>query len=125
MSVVGSEKDGYRQVVELGNAGSNTGWNVNLPEGTYYWSVQAIDGAYAGSKFAPEKSFTVTDTAPPIVTSFVPVSGSINEATLDTNLTIQFDENVTLGTGEIVIKRKSDDSVYRRIHGPQQIRLLC
>jgi len=30
--------------------------------GTYYWSVQAVDGAFAGSPFAPEQSFTVTAT---------------------------------------------------------------
>jgi len=29
---------------------------------TYYWSVQAVDGAYAGSPFAPEQSFTLTAT---------------------------------------------------------------
>jgi hypothetical protein len=31
----------------------------NLAPGKYYWSVQAIDGAYMASSFAPEDSFTV------------------------------------------------------------------
>jgi hypothetical protein len=30
----------------------------NLPDGTYYWSVQAIDSGYAGSAFAPEAVFS-------------------------------------------------------------------
>jgi hypothetical protein len=30
-----------------------------LPLGRIYWSVQAVDSAFAGSAFAPEQSFTV------------------------------------------------------------------
>jgi len=38
---------------------------LRLPRGTYYWSVQAVDGGYRGSAFAPEQTFTVTrDFAP-------------------------------------------------------------
>ena len=44
-----------------GNAGQTTSWNVrNLPMGTYYWSVQAIDNSFVGSTFAEEASFEVT-----------------------------------------------------------------
>lgn len=48
---------GYRTVPQLG---TTTGTNalLNLTNGvTYYWSVQAIDSALAGSPFAPEQSF--------------------------------------------------------------------
>ena len=31
-----------------------------LPEGKYYWSVQAIDNGFTGSAFAPETSFTIS-----------------------------------------------------------------
>lgn len=37
------------------------GVNYNQP---YYWSVQAMDGSFAGSPFAPEQSFSI---APPVV----------------------------------------------------------
>jgi len=52
---------GYRKVVDLGNAQQNTSYTLNkaLPIGLYYWSVQAIDHAFAGSEFAPEKSFAI------------------------------------------------------------------
>ncbi len=54
--------DGQRKVVARGNAGQNLSWVLNdLPNGTYYWSVQAVDQSYAGSAFATEASFTVTD----------------------------------------------------------------
>ena len=55
---------GYRWVVAMGNTFQDTSWTVsNLPPGTYYWSVQAIDNAFAGSEFAPEESFTIASAA--------------------------------------------------------------
>jgi len=55
MSDIGN---GFRKIVESGNAQKNTSWSVkNLPDGTYYWSVQAIDHAFAGSAFSSESSF--------------------------------------------------------------------
>ncbi|MGH7493337.1 MAG: fibronectin type III domain-containing protein [bacterium] len=51
---------GYRRIPKLGNTNHNTGWIVhNLKPGTYYWSVQAIDNAFAGSPFAAEQFFTI------------------------------------------------------------------
>lgn len=36
-------------------------WTIrNLPSGTYYWSVQAIDNTFSGSAFSDESGFTVT-----------------------------------------------------------------
>ncbi|MBC6951690.1 T9SS C-terminal target domain-containing protein, partial [candidate division KSB1 bacterium] len=60
---------GYRKVPKLGNTNHNKSWIIkNLAPGTYYWSVQAIDNAFAGSPFAPEQSFVILetgDTTPP------------------------------------------------------------
>jgi hypothetical protein len=48
---------GVRSIPALGNAMQNLSWEIELPGlGPYYWSVQSIDGAYAGSAFAPEQS---------------------------------------------------------------------
>ncbi len=47
---------GYRGVVGLGNAQQNTSWNFTVTgPGPFYWSVQALDGAFAGSLFATEQ----------------------------------------------------------------------
>ncbi len=47
---------GYRRVVALGNAQERRSWTVRVtPGGRYYWSVQAIDAAFAGSLFAAEQ----------------------------------------------------------------------
>jgi hypothetical protein len=53
---------GWRRVPQLGNAQQNlSSWLTGLKYGSnYYWSVQAIDSAYAGSPFANEVMFAVT-----------------------------------------------------------------
>jgi hypothetical protein len=52
---------GYPRVPGVGNTHQTTSWEIELPgAGPYYWSVQAVDGAFAGSSFATESS-TATD----------------------------------------------------------------
>jgi hypothetical protein len=51
---------GLRYLQAIGNTNADTSWTItNLAEGTYYWSVQAIDQAYVGSDFAEEQTFTI------------------------------------------------------------------
>jgi predicted nucleotidyltransferase len=51
---------GFRRVAALGYTNQNTSWEVMLPgPGTYHWSVQAVDGAFAGSAWASEQTVTV------------------------------------------------------------------
>ncbi|MGA9762155.1 MAG: FG-GAP-like repeat-containing protein [Gaiellaceae bacterium] len=48
---------GVRRVAAPGNAGHRTQMTISdLPDGTYYWTVQAVDSAFAGSAFATEKT---------------------------------------------------------------------
>ena len=66
MSAHSDISSGYRRIVSLGNSQKRKRWTIkNLPEDIYYCSVQAIDGAYAGSVFAEEQSFIID--APPTV----------------------------------------------------------
>ena len=52
--------NGYRRVMLPGNARNQTSFTVHqLPEGIYYWAVQAVDNNFKGSSFAAEESFTV------------------------------------------------------------------
>lgn len=47
-----------------GNAGQKTSFTIsNLVNGTYYWQVQAVDNAFAGSAFSAEQSFIVDNSA--------------------------------------------------------------
>ena len=59
--------NGARRIVDLGNGGAAPQWRLNnLAAGTYFWSVQAVDAAWAGSAFAPEASFTITNARPTV-----------------------------------------------------------
>lgn len=54
-----SNENGKRWVYAEGNASNSTQWKLNLPAGTYTWSVQALDASYQGSVWATEQSFTI------------------------------------------------------------------
>ena len=48
-------RDGYRLIPKMGNTQKRTSWTLKLPPvSTFYWGVQAIDGAFLGSKFATQ-----------------------------------------------------------------------
>lgn len=66
---------GFRRVPKFGNAGYRTSFIItNLPGGTYYYSVQAVDNAFEGSPFATEQSFTLPA---PVITN-QPQSQTVN-----------------------------------------------
>ena len=50
---------GYRRIIQKGVIQGNS-WTIKkLIPGTYYWSVQAIDNAYAGGTWATESTFVL------------------------------------------------------------------
>lgn len=55
-------QNGYRKLAERGNAGMRLSYDLksSYPAGTYYWGVQSIDNAFAGSAFALG-TFTITE----------------------------------------------------------------
>lgn len=60
VSPLSDQANGYRRTSKAGNAGHRTTKKMSgLPEGKYYWSVQAIDNAFQGSAFASNESFTI------------------------------------------------------------------
>ena len=69
MLAAAATDDGYRRFASKGNVDQNTSWTVDLPNGTYYWSVQAVDHSYVGSQFSSEGSFTVTESGKGIATT--------------------------------------------------------
>lgn len=80
--VVGSgNAGGFRLVQQMGNVGHNNVWQIkDLSDGTYYWSVEAIDQVYRNSKFQSELFFTID--GPPTVPSNIRVSAGVNSVTL-------------------------------------------
>ena len=67
ISPLSSPATGFRRIAQRGNAEQRRFAILThlTPGQTYYWSVQAVDGAYAGGPFAPESSFTYTP--PPVI----------------------------------------------------------
>ena len=60
LSPMSNRSTGFRKVIGLGNTNHRNSWTIKgLVNQTYYWSVQAIDNAFAGSNFAAEKSFNM------------------------------------------------------------------
>jgi hypothetical protein len=49
---------GWRRIPARGPIQTTT-WRVTLPAGMYYWSVQAVDAAFAGSAWAAEATVVV------------------------------------------------------------------
>ena len=50
---------GYRRVPTMGNAQKRLSWPVKGLRGTFYWSVQAVDTAFAGSPWPEAQPMTV------------------------------------------------------------------
>ncbi|MFQ6673283.1 MAG: FG-GAP-like repeat-containing protein [Fidelibacterota bacterium] len=77
---------GLRRIPALGNVNHNTSWKIeNLTDGTYRWSVQAVDHGLKGSPFATEASFSV-DIAPAAPTGVAVTSG-------DQQITLSWNQN--------------------------------
>jgi hypothetical protein len=95
MSAMADPETGTGFVPQTGNAGHNTFYILKglHKDTTYYWSVQAIDPAYAGSDFATEKSFTIKHTV---------------------NIGFEFydQEDNPLTKGKLLIAHRKDDEQY-------------
>ena len=85
VSPLSNVTNGFRRVPQLGNTGHPNSLTIkNLAPGTYYWSVQAIDNAFAGSAFAPERNFVILPTPTisrsPATMTFTGLTGGANPA---------------------------------------------
>jgi len=74
-----SDATGFRRVPQPGNAGHRLTATLNNYEvGTpYYWSVQAVDGGFAGSPFATESNFKILPVSVPVATPAL-TAGDLN-----------------------------------------------
>jgi hypothetical protein len=99
-----SRSDGRRLVPTVGNAGfANARTLRQLPPGTYWWTVQAVDNRWHGQPWLTEQSFTIT--APPILSHInsLELLGSVQfklkfDAPAGRTVTIQTSTNLTSWT---------------------------
>jgi hypothetical protein len=77
--------NGFRRVPQLGNAGHRLfAVLTNLQAGTIcYWSVQAVDTAFAGGPFADERSFVAGTPEPPLILGSTVLPGPTFQFQLD------------------------------------------
>ncbi|MBO6523498.1 MAG: T9SS type A sorting domain-containing protein [Balneolaceae bacterium] len=73
LSITSGPNEGSRLIPYRG-AIQGTSTNLMLSNGTYYWSVQAIDAGHNGSAFAAEQMIEVTDFVVPPPNAFVLLS---------------------------------------------------
>ena len=74
----------------------------------------ASNNNYAGINDSTTWNFTTADTTAPTLTSLSPANNATN-VLLETNLVMTFSENVQAGTGNITIKKSSDNSPVQTI----------
>jgi len=81
LSPMANLTNGWRRVAAMGNVNQATNLKITaLSRGrTYYWSVQAVDGALAGGAWSGERSITAPDL--PSVATYAP--SNIHATTVD------------------------------------------
>ncbi|WP_165372120.1 FG-GAP-like repeat-containing protein [Emticicia agri] len=122
--------NGVRKIAGKGNTEHNLSWNIKmLPNGTYYWSVQAIDASFIGSAFTTPQKFEIingqlkTYQAPVVSNSTFTTSETIAVNTVVGKVQATDPENDPLtyqivagnnnnwfeinATGQIILKNKS------------------
>jgi len=123
LSPMADISNGYRRVVRLGNTNHNSSWTIkHLSAGTYYWSVHAIDGAFAGSAFSQEQSFTIPPVEPfTDVSSVLPsiIGGTAAWGDYDNDGDLDLVAVGTTATGELATKiYRNDAGTFVDINAP-------
>lgn len=104
---------GQRKIVANGNCQKKTAWQINnLPPGEYFWSVQAIDATFTGSRFPADQTFTIVG---PNLSLLSPNGGEAWEAdslkTIRWNLTSLAQVNLDYSTNDGQTWQKITESV--------------
>ena len=93
----------------------------NLEENTNYAiqiAATAIDdsngNSYAGIANNTTLNFTSADVTPPSLSSSTPADNAVN-AYLGQDMVLTFDDNMAKGTGNITIRKSSDNSIFEQI----------
>ena len=87
---------------------ANTAYHVRIPSGVIT-DRAATPNNYAGISDATTWNFTTVDTAAPTVTAYSPADNATGVA-VGANLSLTFNEPVQKGTGNITIRRTSDNT---------------
>jgi hypothetical protein len=113
INIVAPQSDpvtGFRRLPQIGNAQQRRfSILTNLSAGTYYWSVQAVDSAFAGSAFAPEVHFSLpgpgaaTGAAGQITSGSAVLNGTVTPNGNNTTAWFQWDTNANFTSNTVSI----------------------
>jgi Bacterial Ig-like domain/Ig-like domain CHU_C associated/Secretion system C-terminal sorting domain len=92
---------------------------LNIPNGATFWIKWTDFNATGADDGLSIDDFSITvpggaDVTPPLASTFTPADNAVNVST-STNLSILFNEPIQKGTGNIIIKKLSDNSVVQTI----------
>ena len=94
-SPLAQPENGYRQVVAHGNRMAEEEVIYrDLPDGTYYWSVQCVGPDYEGAEFAPLDSFVYQNPVPEIVEVFFPPTFPDAQSSVQSYIVALADTNI-------------------------------
>ncbi|MFC1980219.1 beta strand repeat-containing protein [Chloroflexota bacterium] len=93
---------------------NSTQYYVEIASGVITDMASPTPNAYAGTASKDTWKFTTVDITAPTVSTYNPSVGATGVA-LGANLVLTFDENVQAGTGNILIKKYSGDSIIATI----------
>ena len=103
--------NGARLIPRMGNVNHNTSWTIKgMTDGKYYWTVQAVDGGYMASPFAPEQILNLPDPSIPVeLTSFDAMFQ--NDA-----VTLKWETASEINNAGFEIQRAQENEVFTRIN---------
>lgn len=111
MAVTSGTTNGWRRIAAMGNVFTNRQWVLsNLPEGTYEWTVQAIDANFAGGAFATAKTFTVSATGVKELISGVTIGTSDKKLIVENKTASPLDVMVYSVSGSLINQQKATGS---------------
>ena len=127
-----SASSGRRLLPVMGNMqmAHSTALHGLIPGATYFWSVQSVDGAFAGSAFAAEGNFTMPPAAPLNISFARDSSGTVHttwRGTPGTNYRIEVSPDLATwttltnltaasGTGNIELTEIPDPQIQQRFY---------
>jgi hypothetical protein len=113
VSPMANPVSGYRRLPGMGNTSLGTSWQIkNLPHGTFYWSVQAIDNGGKSSAFSPEQSFSniLAPAAPSELSA---------KALSDSKISLSWHDNSDNETGFIIERKSGAGAFMQLVQRPQ------
>jgi len=118
-----SGSNGRRRITAMGNTQLSRTAHLHglTPGATYYWSVQTVDSAFAGSSFASEGGFTVPPEAPLNISFVRDSTGTVHTSwhgTPGTTYRIQASSDLQNWSTITTLSASNDTGIFELVETP-------